>query len=64
MEDVLLQTVPEFFDRPYGRLLLAAIVIGAVLLIGRVLLSIAWKLVLIAVLVLAVLFAANFVGVA
>lgn len=51
-----LQTVPEFFDRPYGRLLLGALLAAVVIFVGRVLLAVTWRFILVAVFVFAVLF--------
>lgn len=58
----LLQTVPEFFDRPYGRLLFGALVLAAVVLVARILLGVTWRLVVLAVAVLALLFVGAAVG--
>ena len=47
---------------PFGQLLVAIAVAGAVVLVGRVLLSLAWKLLMMAAVVVAVLYAASLAG--
>jgi hypothetical protein len=44
---------------PLGQLLLAIVVIGVVVLVGRVVLQVAWRLVTIAALIIGVLFVAS-----
>jgi hypothetical protein len=44
---------------PLGQLLLAIVVIGVVVLVGRVVLSVAWRLVTIAAVVVGLLFLAS-----
>lgn len=47
--------LPALFAGPLGKLLLALIVLAVIVLVGRVLLSIAWRLITIAAVVIAVL---------
>jgi hypothetical protein len=47
---------------PLGQLLVAIVVAGAVVLVGRLLLSLAWKLLLLAGVVVAVLYAVSIAG--
>jgi hypothetical protein len=48
-----------FLDGPLGQLLLALVAVALVLLVGRVLLNVAWRLVTIAVVVVALLWLAS-----
>lgn len=57
---VLLQ--PEILAGPLGRLLLALIGIAAVLVVGRFLLSLAWKIVTIAAVVVGLLLLLSMFG--
>jgi hypothetical protein len=50
------QTVP-MAGSPLGRLLLAILVLALVVLVGRIVLSVAWKLLLVAAAVVAALYA-------
>ncbi|PSQ26177.1 hypothetical protein BRD03_10845 [Halobacteriales archaeon QS_9_68_17] len=53
-----LQALP---DSPLGKLLVAIVALAVVVLVGRVVLSIAWKLLLIAGVVVAALYAVSLV---
>lgn len=51
-----LQGPPGLFATPLGRLLVAIVVLAALVLVARVVLAVAWKLLVLAALVVAVLF--------
>ena len=53
-----LQTLP---DSPLGKLLVAIVALAVIVLVGRVVLSIAWKMLLIAGVVVAALYAISMV---
>jgi uncharacterized membrane protein YdbT with pleckstrin-like domain len=59
----VLQSIPGPLDTQLGRLLIALIVVAIIVVVGRAVLSIAWKLLWIAIVVVAALVALNFVGV-
>lgn len=54
-----LPAVVGLLETPLGTLLLALLVIVVVLVLGRIVLSVAWKLVIIVTIVVALLFAAT-----
>lgn len=56
---LLLPAVVGFLATPFGKLLTALIVIAIVLILGRIVLSVAWKLLIIVAIVVALLFAAT-----
>lgn len=63
MEPVtLLQSVPEPLDSQFGRLLIALVVVALIVVVGRAVLSVAWKLLWIAIVVVAALFALSLLG--
>lgn len=59
MFDALLALQLGLLNTPLGRILAAIVVIGIVILIGRIVLRVAWRLVTIAAVVVAVLFLAS-----
>lgn len=59
----ILQSIPEPLDTELGRLLIALIVVAIIVVVGRAVLSIAWKLLWIAIAVVAALVLLSFVGV-
>ncbi|KAB1193543.1 hypothetical protein GJR96_08820 [Haloferax sp. MBLA0076] len=52
-----------FFAGPLGQLLLVVIAVGVVVLVGRMVLKIAWRLVTIAAVIIAVLLLLSFFGI-
>ncbi len=56
MLDALLALQLELLTSPFGRILAAIVAIGVVILVGRIVLRIAWRLVTIAAIVVAILF--------
>lgn len=63
VEPLPLQALPEVLGAPYDRLLVALLAVAAILLIGRILLSLAWKLVVVATLIVGVVGVASAFGV-
>ncbi|KAB1189231.1 hypothetical protein GJR98_07015 [Haloferax sp. MBLA0077] len=53
----------EFFAGPLGQILLVLIAIAIVIVVGRMVLKIAWRLVTIAALIIAVLLLLSFFGI-
>ncbi|WP_248518006.1 hypothetical protein [Salinarchaeum laminariae] len=63
MEPVtLLQSIPEPLNTQFGRLLIALVVVAIIVVVGRAVLSVAWKLLWIAIVVVAALFALSLLG--
>ncbi|GAB3691360.1 hypothetical protein GCM10028857_28650 [Salinarchaeum chitinilyticum] len=63
MEPVtLLQSIPGPLDSQFGRLLIALVVVALIVVVGRTVLSVAWKLLWIAIVVVAALFALSLLG--
>jgi len=63
MEATLLQSIPGPLDTQVGRIFLALLVVAAILLVGRVVLSVAWKLVVIAAVVVGAILVLGLLGV-
>lgn len=59
MFDSLLALQLALLNTPLGRILAALLVIGIVILIGRIVLRVAWRLVTVAAVIVAVLFLAS-----
>jgi hypothetical protein len=59
----ILQSIPEPLDTQFGRLLIALVIVAIIVVVGRTVLSIAWKLLWIAIVVIAALFALSLLGV-
>ena len=59
MLDLLVALQLELLNSPLGRILAAIIVIGVVVLVGRIVLRVAWRLVTIAAVIVALLFLAS-----
>lgn len=49
----------EILNTPFGRILAAIVVVGIVILVGRLVLRVAWRLVTIAAVIVALLFLAS-----
>lgn len=58
----LLQSIPEPLDTQFGRLLIALVAVAVIVLVGRFVLAVAWKLLWIAVIVVAAVFALSLFG--
>ena len=56
MLDALLALQLELLTSPFGRILAAIVAIGIVILVGRIVLRIAWRLVTIAAIIVGLLF--------
>lgn len=54
---------PAVLADPYGRLLVALLAVAAIVLVGRVVLAIAWRLLVLAALVVAALYVGSLLGV-
>lgn len=52
---ILLQAVGEFAATPFGKLLLAVVALAVVVLVGRFVLNVAWRLLKIAAVVIGIL---------
>jgi hypothetical protein len=59
----ILQSIPEPLDTELGRLLIALVVVAIIVVVGRKVLSIAWKLLWIAIVVVAALLVLSVAGV-
>ncbi|AGN01709.1 hypothetical protein L593_08820 [Salinarchaeum sp. Harcht-Bsk1] len=59
----LLQSIPEPLDTQFGRLLIALLVVAVIVVVGRAVLSLAWKLLWIAIVVVGALFGLSILGV-
>jgi len=59
----LLQSIPGPLDTQLGRLLLALLVVAVIVVVGRAVLSLAWKLLWIAIVVVGAVFALGVIGV-
>lgn len=57
----LLQSIPEPLDTQAGKLLIALVVVAVIVVVGRTVLAIAWKLLLVAIVALTVLLIVGFV---
>lgn len=62
IETLPLQSVPEIFGPPFDRILFILVLLAGLLLASRIVLNVAWKLVLAGVLVVAVIGAASVLG--
>jgi len=59
----LLQSIPEPLDTQMGRLLIALVVVAIIVVVGRAVLSLAWKLLWVAIVVVGAVFALGILGV-
>lgn len=59
----LLQSIPGPLDTQLGQLLIALVLVAVIVIVGRKVLSIAWKLLWIAIVVVAALVVLSLVGV-
>lgn len=57
-----LQAVPGLFETPLGKLLVALVVVAVVLFVGRYVMNMAWKVLKLAIVAVAVLWLASVVA--
>jgi hypothetical protein len=59
---VPLQSAPDLFTSPVGTLLIALVVIAVILFVGRYVMSVAWRLIRLAIVVVAIIWLATVVA--